>query len=76
MTENIDKISIASNGLIRVGGVCIGRLVVIGGETAIQIKDRDRGRSHQRGRMFVYCTLKSLTRVAIDSDVKIELHKL
>ena len=68
MTDNVtvvksivsDKITVDTKGMVRIGGVCIGRRVEEQGVVYLEVLDRMKPRNEARGRPYVYVTMSSL----------------
>lgn len=55
-------VTVDSNGFVRVEGVCLGKLTADG--QAIQVIDKDRRRSLERGSRYVVVPLTELSNLA------------
>lgn len=56
-----DRVTVDVHGMLRVGGVCIGRVVQDeNGLKLLEVKDRMKSRSVARQREFVYATVNTL----------------
>jgi len=53
-------VSVDGRGFVRVDGITIGKRVVTGGKAKLQVCDKDRRRSAQRGTRFVEVTVEEL----------------
>ena len=53
-------IEIDQYGYVRVDGVCIGRRLKYGDEIFLEIKDRNKARSAQRGYQYIKVSLQEL----------------
>lgn len=54
MSRQPDRYIVEKDGLIRVDGVVIGKLVMLNNKLLLQVKDRLKPRVKKRGHSFVY----------------------
>lgn len=55
-----DFLAVRPDALIYLGGICIGRLVDIGGKLYLEVKDQNAGRCRDMGRDYVYIDINIL----------------
>lgn len=61
-----DRITRDVNDMVRVGGVCIGRVIEKDGVMCLEVLDRMKTRVAARGDQFVYATLTALVDVMMN----------